>query len=193
MRALSLLLVVALAPTGVLLGCASAPAGPTMEPGRPIAGLNLTGKWYSREFGDMKLVQNKNVVTGTYQDPRGPDHNGRVRGRINADVLEIEWIKPGNAVAAIMPMRGKAKMRIVDGGCALKGLWGYDKVWHNGGAWNATKSQFAVGGEHCVRQTVEKKAEVPDEVPIDGTTEESLREGPNVPAPTPAGAAPGDQ
>ncbi len=193
MRVTALVLALFVGPGLLLsLGCGSQPTGPVMQPGRPIPGLNLTGKWYSREFGDMRLVHSKNVVTGTYQDPRGPDHNGRVRGRINADLLELEWIKPGNPLAAIMPMRGSARLRITDNGCTLDGLWGYDKTWHGGGTWNATKSQFAVGGEHCVRQKATRPEATPADVPIDGTTEEALRDTPALEAPVPEGAAPGD-
>lgn len=158
----------------LLTACGAAPTGPVMKPGRPLPGLNLTGKWYSQAFGDIKLVHDKNRITGTYQDPRGPDHNGRIVARINNDVLELDWIKPGNPVAAIMPMRGKAKLRITQRGCRLEGLWGYNKVWHDGGEWTATKSQFAVGGEHCGK-VKESRPSVPADIPIDGTTEESLR------------------
>lgn len=159
-------------------GCGAAPTGPEMKPGRPIPGLNLTGKWYSREFGDMQITQEKNQVTGRYEDPRGPDHNGRLRGRINNDVLEIEWIKPGNASAAVMPMRGQARLRILDKGCKIDGLWGYEEDWSGGGNWRADKSQFAAGGEGCGTEGAAPKAVTPALVPIDdGSTEEALRDG----------------
>lgn len=158
-------------------GCGATPEGPTMQPGRPISGLNLSGKWYSREFGDMQITQDKNQITGRYEDPRGPDHNGRLRGRINNDVLEIEWIKPGNPSAAVMPMRGQAKLRILDRGCKVDGLWGYDADWFGGGNWRAEKSQFAAGGEHCGDGAGPAKVVAPPVVPIDdGSTEEVLRE-----------------
>jgi hypothetical protein len=174
MRAIGLVFV---ALSALLMACGPTVTGPTMLPGQPIPGVNLTGKWYSQQFGDMKLVQDKNIITGTYEDPRGPDHNGRIRGRLNADLLEVDWIMPGNPVAAIMPMRGQAKLRITHRGCKLEGQWGYDKTWHNGGAWLADKSQFAAGGEHCGDGQVqpEKKVYVPADAPIDGTTEDSLR------------------
>ena len=160
----------------LLMACGPVNTGPVMKPGLPVPGVNLTGRWYSRQFGDMKLVQDKNIVTGTYEDPRGPDHNGRIRGRLNADVLELDWIMPGNPVAAVMPMRGKAKLRITMKGCRMEGYWGYDRVWHNGGTWKATKSQFAAGGEHCGGQEeTNRGVYIPADVPVDGTTEESLR------------------
>jgi hypothetical protein len=175
---IGLTLTLAMAGLGAgLTGCGAAPEGPSMQPGKPITGLNLSGKWYSREFGDMQIQQDKNQITGKYEDPRGPDHNGRLRGRINNDVLEIEWIKPGNPAAAVMPMRGQAKLRILDRGCKVDGLWGYDEDWYGGGAWRADKSQFAAGGELCGEATAPAKKAAPPVVPIDdGTTEEVLRE-----------------
>jgi hypothetical protein len=158
------------------VGCGAAPDGPRMEPGRPIPGLNLTGKWYSREFGDMKVTHEKGQVRGKYEDPRGPDHNGTLRGTINNDLIEIEWIKQGNPLAAVMPMRGKARLRILDRGCKLDGLWGYDEDWHGGGVWQADKSQFAAGGEHCGDSAGTRPSLAPAPLPIDGTTEEQLRE-----------------
>lgn len=175
-RGLGLGLMMGLVSAGAGLGCGAATTGPTMNPGRPLPGLNLTGKWYSSEFGDMEITQNKNQVTGRYADPRGPDHNGRIHGRINNDLLEIEWVKAGNPVAAVMPMRGHARLRILDNGCKIDGLWGYNKDWHGGGNWRAEKSQFAAGGEHCGEGAVKKPAAPIDFNIDDGTTEEQLRD-----------------
>lgn len=141
MRA-ALVLVFAALVIAPLIGCGGAPEMTQVTPGKPVPGLNLSGKWYSTEFGDMRLVQDDRRVTGTYKDPRGPDHNGRFEGRVEGDVLWIEWIKPGNQVAAVFPMRGRAWMRILDGGKKLEGEWGYDDNHSNGGPWLAEKSQF---------------------------------------------------
>ncbi len=124
-------------------GCSSAPAKPEVKPGPAIPDLNLSGKWYSREFGDMELVQQgKNLVTGRYEDPRGPDHNGTLRGTIEGDILWIEWIKPGNAVAAIFPARGRGWLRISRDQKVMEGRWGFDDDNANGGGWKAEKSSF---------------------------------------------------
>lgn len=125
-----------------LVGCGGAPEMTQVTPGPHIPGLTLSGKWYSTEFGDMRLVQDDKRVTGTYEDPRGPDHNGRFEGRVEGDVLWLDWIKPGNPVAAVFPMRGRAWMRIKEGGKILEGEWGYDDNHSNGGKWSAEKSQF---------------------------------------------------
>lgn len=118
------------------------PPKPVVEPGASIPGLNLSGKWYSREFGDMKIVHTGKSVTGSYADPRGPDHNGTIKGTIVGDLLRVDWIKPGNPVAAIFPMRGKAWFRIKNRGNQLDGRWGYDQDDTEGGKWSAEKSQF---------------------------------------------------
>lgn len=139
--ALAALLIAAVAP---LAGCGSQPSMTQVTPGPHIPGLKLSGKWYSSEFGDMRLVQDDQRVTGTYEDPRGPDHNGRFEGRVEGDVLWMDWIKPGNTVAAVFPMRGSmwARITVKDGITRVEGEWGYDENHSNGGSWSAEKSQF---------------------------------------------------
>ncbi len=139
MRTFFLLSVVVFA--GMAGGCGPAQTNQPI-PGPPIAGLNLSGKWYSDEFGDMQVIQDKNGVRGTYEDPRGPDHNGRFTGIVQGDLINIEWIKPGNPVAAVMPVRGKGWLRILQSGKRLEGRWGYDEVLDDGGKWTAEKSQY---------------------------------------------------
>ncbi len=110
--------------------------------GPPIAGLNLNGLWYCTEFGDMRLTQQGNLVTGSYEDPRGPDHNGTLRGNIEGDLIHMVWIKPGNPLAAIMSQQGKGWLRISQDGHKLDGMWGYGDQTDDGGPWHAEKSQF---------------------------------------------------
>ncbi len=120
-------------------GCGGPPKT-VIEPGPAIPNLNLSGLWYSQQFGDVKLVQNRNAVSGQYEDPRGPDHNGRLRGRIEGDLLKLEWVKPGNELAAIMPQRGKGWLRIKGGGVLLEGRWGFETADDNGGVWVLEKN-----------------------------------------------------
>jgi hypothetical protein len=133
----------ALAATALLaVGCGGAPKKPVVEPGPAIKGLNLTGKWYSKEFGTIMLTQNGAKVIGTYEHPRGPEHNGRIRGTIEGDLLRIEWIQPGDPSSAVFTKRGKAYFRIGREGKKLDGRWGYKQDDHFGGPWSAEKSQF---------------------------------------------------
>lgn len=124
------------------VGCGSQPQKPTIKPGPPIPGLQLSGLWYSPEFGDMELVQDGNRVTGTYKHPRGPEHDGTIRGEIVGDLLRVEWIQPGNPSAGVFPLRGRAYFRVLDGGKRLEGRWGYDGDDYFGGPWTAEKSRF---------------------------------------------------
>lgn len=126
----------------LVAGCSGAPESVLPTPGPHIPGLKLSGKWYSQEFGDIRFVQDDIKVTGTYEDPRGPDHNGRFSGRVEGDVLWFDWVKPGNTVAAVFPMRGKGWARIGRDGTTLEGKWGYDTNHDNGGPFRAEKSQF---------------------------------------------------
>ena len=126
-------------------GCATTNnAATALKAGPAIPGLKLSGNWYSQEFGDMKIVHTGKAVSGSYEDPRGPDHNGTFRGQIIGDLVRLEWIKPGNPTAAIMPVRGRAWLRasVKDGVTYLSGMWGYEDNDHNGGPWNAEKSAY---------------------------------------------------
>jgi len=110
-------------------------------PGPAIPGVNLNGRWYSQEFGDMDLLQDGPKVTGRYEHPRGPEHNGTVRGDIVGDLLKVEWIQPGNSAAAVFPQKGRAVFRIAKDGGSLDGEWGYDDMDHGAGVWKALKSK----------------------------------------------------
>jgi len=110
-------------------------------PGPAIPGLNLNGRWYSRDFGDMELLQEGTKISGKYEHPRGPEHNGTVRGDILGDLLKIEWIQPGDASAAVFPIKGRAVFRVARDGMSLDGVWGYDDDYRQGGVWQAQKSK----------------------------------------------------
>ena len=134
------LLILSIALCGVVpLGCGGAQHG-LVKPGPAVPGLNLSGRWYSPEFGEMKIVHAANNVSGEYADRRGPDHNGRFRGQLIGDLVRLEWIKPGNAIAAIMPRRGRAWLRVNRQGNRLSGKWGFDASESDGGLWNAERS-----------------------------------------------------
>ena len=72
MRYVSTLLV-AICSLGTL-GCG--PKKVAIKPGPALIGVNLSGRWFSPDFGEMKLVHAGQKVTGNYLDPRGPEHNG---------------------------------------------------------------------------------------------------------------------
>ncbi len=124
------------------LSACGGPPPPSVTAGPSIPGLKLSGKWYSQEFGDMKIVHTGKNVSGSYEDPRGPDHNGTIKGVVEGDLLRIEWIKRGAPLAAILSVRGKAWLRIKNNGHLLEGRWGYDNDDNGGGRWTAEKSQY---------------------------------------------------
>lgn len=138
----ALLILTAATSTFSLTACGGAQEKPQLQPGPPIPGLNLNGLWYSQEFGDMKLIQSGDTVSGSYKNPRGPEYDGTLRGKIEGDLLRVDWIEPGDSAKAVFPKRGKAVFRILDGGTRLKGTWGYDQSDDTGGLWNAQKSQY---------------------------------------------------
>lgn len=128
-----------------LFGCGADPNRPDMSPGPPIPNLKLSGRWYCAQFGDTQMVQTGDKVSGQYEDPRGPDHNGTFQGTIRGDTIDIEWLKPGNPVAAISGMRGRAWWRISQQGetVTLTGRWGYDEDNWAGGDWVLEKSSYS--------------------------------------------------
>ncbi|MBU0553317.1 hypothetical protein KKF91_13215 [Myxococcota bacterium] len=125
-----------------LLGCGGDPNRPDLTPGPAIANLNLSGRWYCSQFGDTQIVHTGDKITGQYEDPRGPDHNGTFQGHIRGDTVDVDWVKPGNPVAAIAGMRGKAWWRVSQGGKVLTGRWGYDEDNWGGGDWVLEKSNY---------------------------------------------------
>ncbi len=126
---------------GALTAC-GAPQKKQVEAGPPIPGVNLSGAWYSTEFGDIQLVQAGLQVTGKYEDRRGPDHNGHFRGTLQGDLFRLTWVKPGNVRAAIEPRKGRAWLRVSRDGKNLSGRWGFDESEDDGGVWNAEKSKY---------------------------------------------------
>ena len=110
------------------------------KPGPPIPGLNLSGDWYSPEFGTMTIKQDGLAVSGEYQDRFSKDRNGHFRGIIKGDIVRLTWIQPGNPIAAIMPKKGLAWLRVKNSGMLLEGEFGYDDQQDDGGTWTATKS-----------------------------------------------------
>ena len=126
---------------GLAVRCGPPPL-PAIVPGPAIAGLNVTGKWYSTQYGDMELVQTGDRVTGRYRHPRGPAHDGTMRGEITGDVLRIQWIQPGDSGQGVFPIRGRAWFRISQDAKKLAGQWGYNDDERAGGPWTAEKSIY---------------------------------------------------
>ena len=140
MRSLHLVM---LALGGLLLtACGGQVASTVPRPGPAVPGANLNGSWYSDEFGNMKIAQDRQNISGSYEDDRGPDHNGSFRGVLQGDLIKLDWIKPGNPLAAIPSARGRAWLRVRLGGERLEGMWGYDDSRDNGGKWTAEKSKY---------------------------------------------------
>ena len=123
------------------LGCGGPQKG-AVEPGPAIPGLNLTGTWDSSPFGVMELKQDGRSVTGRYTDPRGPDHDGTIRGKVEGDLLRVQWIKHGNDLAAVQSVQGRAWLRVKARGKKLEGRFGYDESDDDAGRWTAEKSEY---------------------------------------------------
>ena len=91
----------------------------------------------------MELRQRGLTVDGSYEGIQQQEgHSGTIVGRIDGDLLWIEWRQPGLPSAAILPKRGQGWLRIQRRGERLEGRWGYDEDRENGGAWIAEKSRF---------------------------------------------------
>jgi len=132
----------ALAAPLALAGCAKEQPPPTLKPGPPIPGLNLSGGFDCVHFGFLRLRQTGNAVQGTYEGVRNDGDGGTLRGAVEGDILWVDWVQPGNFEAAQLPKKGKAWLRISDRGNLLKGRWGYEESREDGGVWEATRSEF---------------------------------------------------
>ena len=63
-------------------------------------------------------------------------------GKIEGDLLWIDWVTPGNLDNAQLPQKGKGWLRITQRGKKLIGKWGEDISRDNGGDWVAERSEF---------------------------------------------------
>ena len=121
----------------------SAPPKNLIKPGPPIRGANLNGGYDCLEFGYIKLRHTGNNVRGTYEGLRNNGDNGTLIGKIEGDIVWLEWVQPGNIDEAILPKRGKGWWRISERGAHLEGQWGHDESKDDGGTWTADRSEFS--------------------------------------------------
>ena len=127
---------------GILISGCGGPAKPPLKPGPPIPGLNLSGGYDCPQFGFMKIKQMGNNIRGTYDGVRQHNDKGSFLGKIEGDLIWLEWNQPGEHDSVILPKQGKGWLRIFENGRVLKGKWGYDLSRDNGGNWTAERSEY---------------------------------------------------
>ena len=140
-------------PLSIMMACAflslsglascSAPPKNLVKPGPPIRGLSLNGGYDCIHFGYMKLRQSGNTVRGTFEGVRRNGDNGTLVGKIEGDIVWLDWVQPGNIEQALLPTKGKGYWRISQRGARLEGKWGYDESRDDGGLWVADRSEFS--------------------------------------------------
>jgi hypothetical protein len=123
------------------VACSSAPVK-TIIAGPSIPGLNLSAGYDCPQFGFMRLRQTGQAIRGSYNGVRGNGDQGTVRGKIEGDILWLEWTQPGNIDNAILPKNGKGWLRILKKGTELKGEWGYNDNQGYIAEWTAFRSDF---------------------------------------------------
>ena len=141
LKKILLYLLISLFGSHVLSACGGA-SKPKIIPGPSIPGLDLSGGYDCAQFGFIKIKQMGNSIQGSYEGVRRLGDNGTFKGRIEGDLLWIDWIQPGDLNAAILPTHGKGWLRIQNQGQILRGRWGYDDSREDGGEWLAEKSDF---------------------------------------------------
>jgi hypothetical protein len=114
-----------------------------IKPGPTIRGLNLNGGYDCLQFGYMKLRHTGHQVRGTYEGVRKIGDNGIIVGKIEGDLVWIEWTQPGNIDKAMFPTKGKGWWRVSQKGARIDGKWGYDDSRDDGGKWIADRSEFS--------------------------------------------------
>lgn len=98
-----------------------------------LATLNVTGA-YKSDFGNLKLQQTKNNVTGTYNYPyNGETVNGSLKGVLKENTLTFTWEqKQGTGKSG-----GNGEFTFSKDGKSFKGNWEDSKG--QTGTWNGTK------------------------------------------------------
>ena len=127
----------------LLCNACGGPPKNLIKPGPPIRGLNLNGGYDCLQFGFMRLRHTGNTIRGTYDGVRKNGDNGTLIGKIEGDLVWVEWIQPGNIEKAMLPNRGKAWWRLSQKGARIVGKWGYDDSRDDGGDWIADRSEFS--------------------------------------------------
>lgn len=125
------------------LSACGGPVKPQVKPGPAIRGLNLTGGYDCKEFGFIQLKHDvrRGLVRGTYEGVR-MNGNGILQGRLQGDIVWIDWAQPGDLDSAILPTRGKGWLRVFERGAKLSGKWGYDESNDNGGGITLERSSY---------------------------------------------------
>ena len=101
------------------------------------AGATYTGLWYS-DFDDMRLVQEGNTVTGTFEYKDG----GTLAGTLEGGVLVFEWVQTGDLNVGRREVRGRGYFVISNDGQQITGRWGYGDSHLDGGEWNGEKAKI---------------------------------------------------
>ena len=127
----------------LLFSACGGPPKNLIKPGPPIRGLNLNGGYDCLQFGYMRLRHTGNTIRGTYEGVRKNGDNGTIVGKIEGDIVWLEWVQPGNVEKADWPKRGKGWWRISQKGARVVGKWGYNESRDDGGEWIADRSEFS--------------------------------------------------
>jgi hypothetical protein len=108
------------------------------KPEGPPPEIDLTGDWMSPEWGALRLVQDGDLVTGTYDFA-----DGQLSGRLVGNRLEFRWwqsVALGQPYEAADPgSRGDAYFDVLPDGNHIEGEWRYegDADWI--GTWTADR------------------------------------------------------
>lgn len=142
LKSCSFMFILITASVSGFIGC-SAPPKNLIKPGPPVVGLNLSGGYDCIHFGYMKLRHTGNTVRGTFEGVRRNGDNGTLVGKIEGDIVWLDWVQPGDIEQALLPTKGKGYWRISQRGAHIEGKWGYDESRDDGGLWVADRSEFS--------------------------------------------------
>ncbi|MDX9719536.1 MAG: hypothetical protein RBU37_02230 [Myxococcota bacterium] len=129
-------IITAIAFSLLLAGLSACSSSAEILPTRAMPpGASFEGLWYSN-YGDMRLQQEGNKVTGTFDYKLG----GSIEGELQGGVLVFDWRQEGDLNLGRRDVFGKGYFVISDNGISFEGKWGYAESYSNGGTWTANKA-----------------------------------------------------
>lgn len=106
---------------------AAAPAAAPTKAPAAAPSVSLSGKWSSKEYGDVTMEQTGNKVVGSYQykDKDGVTIDGKIEGSVQGKTVTAKWFERPK-VGSGEELRGDAEWTITDDGKMLAGWYRYE-------------------------------------------------------------------
>jgi hypothetical protein len=100
-----------------------------------VKGVDVTGTWDSPEFGSIRIKQDGETITGSYEK-----NDGQITGQIDGwQISYAWWVNAGTFEEAAQDDRGEGYFTVSADGKTLNGAWRYELSSPWDGTWSARK------------------------------------------------------